>query len=114
MKLSKELIKGSGALLVLSVLERGDLYGYAIIRELEARSEKVFSMKEGTLYPILHALESEGFVESYWEETDSNRRRRYYKITESGRSELLRQTEEFTEYTNSVRKVLGKAVDAYV
>ena len=113
MKLSKELIKGSGALLVLGVLERGELYGYAIIRELEARSENVFSIKEGTLYPILHALEAEGCVESYWEDTDSNRRRRYYRITESGRAELLRQSEEFKAYTTAVRKVLGGEVNAY-
>ena len=110
MKLSKELIKGSSAMLVLGLLEREDLYGYQIIKELEARSENVFSMKEGTLYPILHSLENEGFVEAYWEETESNRKRRYYRITEAGRTELMRQAEEFKVYTGAVRKVLGGAV----
>ena len=59
MKISKELIKGSTSILVLSVLENEDLYGYKIIKEIEDRSEKVFELKEGTLYPILHALEQE-------------------------------------------------------
>ena len=59
MKVSKELIKGSSSLLILSVLKGKDLYGYKIIKELELRSENAFEFKEGTLYPILHALEKE-------------------------------------------------------
>lgn len=57
MKISKELIKGSTAMLVMSVLKKSDMYGYKIIKELELQSESVFELKEGTLYPILHALE---------------------------------------------------------
>ena len=57
MKISKELIKGSTAMLVMSVLKKNDMYGYKIIKELELQSESVFELKEGTLYPILHALE---------------------------------------------------------
>lgn len=112
MKLSKELVKGSSAMLVLSLLEHEEMYGYQIIKELEARSENVFSMKEGTLYPILHSLETEGFVEAYWEETESSRKRRYYRITEAGRAELTRQSEEFKVYTVAVRKVLGGVSNA--
>ena len=62
MNIKKELTKGSSALLVLSVLEKGDMYGYRIIKEIEMRSEFVFSLKEGTLYPILHAFEKDGYV----------------------------------------------------
>ena len=61
MRYSKELLKGSTPMLVLSVLKRGDQYGYRIIRELEAASEQAFHMTEGTLYPILHALEKENY-----------------------------------------------------
>lgn len=57
MKISKELIKGSTVMLVMSVLKKNDMYGYKIIKELELQSESVFELKEGTLYPILHALE---------------------------------------------------------
>ena len=110
MKLSKELIKGSSAMLVLGVLDGSEMYGYQIIKELERRSENVFSMKEGTLYPILHALESEGYVTAYWEETESARKRKYYRITDKGRRELLRQREEFEVYSGAVGKVLGGAL----
>ena len=64
MNIQKELSKGSSSLLVLSVLGTGDMYGYQIIKEIEQRSEFVFSFKEGTLYPILHGFEQEGLVKS--------------------------------------------------
>ena len=57
MKLDKGLVAGSSTLLVLSLLEHTDLYGYQMIEELARRSNDVFQMKEGTLYPILHGLE---------------------------------------------------------
>ena len=106
MKISKELLKGTGATLVLSVLEKQDLYGYIIIRELEQRSETVFSMNEGTLYPILHALEAERYLESYWEECDG-RKRKYYHITKKGLRALTEKKEEWTVYANAVQKVLN-------
>ena len=84
MNMKKELSKGSTSLLVLSVLESGDMYGYQIIKEIEARSEFVFSLKEGTLYPILHAFEKDGYVTSYWIENESARKRKYYRITDKG------------------------------
>mgnify|MGYP000125693626 CR=1 FL=1 len=61
MSVNKELVKGSTSMLVLGVLEEKEMYGYQIIKELEQRSETVFSLKEGTLYPILHVLEQDGF-----------------------------------------------------
>lgn len=106
MKISKELAKGSNGLLVLSVLRRRELYGYQIIRELEMQSEEVFQMSEGTLYPILHSLEKEKYLQSYWEEKESGRRRRYYKITQKGIKELESRTEEWKAYSGAVEKVL--------
>lgn len=106
MKISKELSKGSNGLLVLSVLRRRELYGYQIIRELELQSEEVFQMSEGTLYPILHSLEKEKFLESYWEEKESGRRRRYYRITDKGIAELEHRAKEWKSYSNAVEKVL--------
>ena len=87
MKISKELIKGSTAMLVMSVLKKSDMYGYKIIKELELQSESVFELKEGTLYPILHALEEENLLESYWEEFDG-RKRKYYHLTRKGTKRL--------------------------
>ena len=106
MRYSKELLKGSTGTLVLSVLENADMYGYRIIRELEIRSEKAFEMSEGTLYPILHALEKEKLLESYWQEVDG-RNRKYYHITKKGKKELDAKKEEWKSFSTSVTKVLG-------
>lgn len=106
MRYSKELLKGSTPTLVLSVLRYKDLYGYKIIRELEIRSENAFEMSEGTLYPILHALEKEKFLESYWMEVDG-RKRKYYHITKKGISELESKKEEWNSFSSNVTKVLS-------
>ncbi len=94
--------------MVLSVVKNEDMYGYKIIRELEVRSENVFSFKEGTLYPILHALEKEKLLESYWV-TAEGRKRKYYHITKKGAKRLAEKEKEFEEFSVSVSKVLNYA-----
>ena len=108
MRYSKVLLKGSTSILVLSVLENKDLYGYRIIRELEIRSENAFEMSEGTLYPILHALEKEKCLSAYWQEIDG-RNRKYYHITKKGKKVLDDKKEEWKSFSTSVNKVLNFA-----
>ncbi len=108
MKISKELAKGSTGMLVMSVISRGEMYGYQIIKTVEMMSNKVFQMNEGTLYPILHALEKEGFLDSRWIVSEENgRKRKYYKITDKGIRELNSQKQEWEEYSTAVSKVLN-------
>lgn len=107
MKISKELAKGSTGMLVLSVIARSEMYGYQIIKTVEMMSENVFQMNEGTLYPILHALEKEEYLTSRWVENEENgRKRKYYKITEKGIKELASQKKEWETYSVAVGKVL--------
>lgn len=106
MKISKELIKGSTSMIVLSVLRQSDMYGYRIIKEIEKRSEDVFVLKEGTLYPILHALEEEDYLESYWEEADG-RNRKYYHLTRKGENLLGEKQKEWNTFSTTVNKVLS-------
>lgn len=105
MRINKELMKGCTPTLVLSVLYHEDMYGYRIVRELEERSENVFSLKEGTLYPVLHMLEEDGYLKSYWEMVD-NRKRKYYHITRKGKNALKVKKEEWNIYSNAVTGVL--------
>ena len=77
MRISKELVKGSTAILVLSVISRKPMYGYQIIREIEQLSDSVFHLNEGTLYPILQSLEEENYLDCYWEDSESGRKRKY-------------------------------------
>lgn len=106
MKINKELLKGSTPILILSLLDRKHMYGYEMIKEIERRSNGVFSFKEGTLYPILHALESENIIESYWDDNESNRKRKYYNITSKGKLHLKAKQEEWSVYRSAVEKVL--------
>lgn len=108
MKYSKELISGSTPILILSVIEKEDMYGYQLAKELEKRSENAFTLKEGTMYPLLHSLEKDKLVESYWN-TAEGRKRKYYHITKKGLKFLAEKKEEFEEFTVSVRKVLNFA-----
>lgn len=107
MNIKKELTKGSSAMLVLSVIEKEDMYGYQIIKEIQLRSDNAFTFKEGTLYPILHNFESDGYVKSYWLESESGRRRKYYKITKKGIKSLADSKEEWKTYSVAVSKVLN-------
>lgn len=105
MKISKELSTGTIPIMVLSVLRGEDMYGYKIIKTLELRSDNVFSLKEGTLYPILHSLEKEKMLESYWDNS-TGRKKKYYHITKRGLKLLESKVEEFEEFTVTVKKVL--------
>jgi PadR family transcriptional regulator PadR len=105
MKVSKELLKGTTGTLILTLLTNKPLYGYEIIRELERSSEGVFDLKEGTLYPILHAMETELWVESYWVEVDG-RKRKYYSIKDEGRKRLNEKKAEWVVFRRAVDSVL--------
>lgn len=105
MKISKELLKGSTAVLVLSAISKEDMYGYKIVKEIDLASGGAFTLNEGTLYPILHSFEADGLVESYWEEFE-NRKRKYYHITKKGKKQLAAKKEEFEYFTTAVKRVL--------
>lgn len=107
MNINKELLKGSTVTLILSLLERRPLYGYQMIAEIQRDSGGVLNFREGTLYPILHALESQGYVESYWsDESEGARRRRYYRITEAGRGYLKARRTEWVLFRTAVDRVI--------
>lgn len=106
MTINKELMKGSTVILILTLLDRKTMYGYEMIKEIELKSDGVFTFKEGTLYPILHSLEGEGMVESYWTETDGGRKRKYYRITKAGREYMKEKQEEWKVFRSAVDKVI--------
>ncbi|MBU5439045.1 helix-turn-helix transcriptional regulator [Tissierella sp. MSJ-40] len=107
MKISGELLKGSTSTLILSLLEEKSMYGYEIIKTLEEKSNGIFSFKEGTLYPLLHSLESDGYLESYWDLGENNRKRKYYSITQKGKKQIQYKKEEWSVFSKTVDKVLG-------
>lgn len=108
-KVNKELLKGSTVILILKLLDGQPMYGYQMIKEINHSSNGVFTFNEGTLYPILHSLEAEGVVESYWTET-AGRKRKYYRLTERGRQHLEAKHKEWVVFRTAMDKVLGEAI----
>lgn len=106
MTIDKTLLAGSTATLILKLLDGQDMYGYQIIEELARRSDNTFQLKAGTLYPLLHGLEKKGLLESYEENADSARIRKYYRLTNKGRKHLKEKTDEWKEYSSAVSKIL--------
>ena len=109
MKIEKSLLSGSTPMLILSLLKDGDKYGYEMVETLAKRSDDTFALKEGTLYPLLHALEKEKFVESYSKTAPSGRERKYYRLTRSGREQLEYKEKEWRLFSEKVNAVLGCA-----
>lgn len=106
-KINKDLMKGSTSILILSLLDREDMYGYQIAHELKMLSNQVFELKEGTLYPMLHGLENEKAIESYWFDADNGKRRKYYRITEAGKNLLGNKKSEWEVYSKAINSVIG-------
>jgi DNA-binding PadR family transcriptional regulator len=94
-------------LLVLHVLTRGTSHGYAIARAVELQSDDALRMGEGTLYPVLRALEQDGLVTSEWETADSGPARKVYRITTAGRAELTRRLRDWKSRVSALGSVLG-------
>ena len=112
MDINKELLKGSTTMLVLSLLENEDMYGYQMIKRLSLRSQNIFQLKEGTLYPILHNLESINLINSYWDES-SGKKRKYYSITKKGKECLKKKKEEWEKFEIGVNAVVGGKLFEY-
>lgn len=106
MKISKELVKGSTTMLILEMLNNENMYGYQLIKKLSEKSNNVFELKEGTLYPILHSLEENSLITSYWDETTA-KKRKYYSITQKGKKSLKEKKEEWKIFSKGITNVIG-------
>ncbi len=102
----RELVKGGTESLLLGLIGQQPMYGYQIIKELRARSQGYFSFKEGTLYPALHRLEKASLITSTWQLLKNGRQRRYYTITEKGRSRLEVEQSQWQNFLQAVTLIL--------
>lgn len=109
MAIDRSLVSGSMGMLILRLLSEKDMYGYEMIDTLKKRSENVFELKAGTLYPLLHGLEEKRFLNSYEQEV-LGKVRKYYQITPEGRKYLEQKKEEWKEYSKAVGNVLAMEV----
>ena len=93
MAIDRNLVQGSMSMMILRLLETKDMYGYEMIEALRERSNNVFELKAGTLYPLLHSLESRGDVVSY-EDNTSGKTRKYYQLTPAGKKHAEEKKKE--------------------
>jgi len=95
--------------LILATLADGPRHGYQLALEIEDRSAGTFRFNHGTLYPILHKLESNGFIEGSWAEPAGKRKRRQYALTADGRKHLNRLTDGWTAFVDSLFSVIKRS-----
>lgn len=93
-------------MLLLKLLDGRDMHGDEMIEELSRQSNHTFTLKNSTLYPLLHIMEGEGFVTSWVEETDSRRPRIYYHLTKAGQGALKLKQESWNTYIGTINSVL--------
>ena len=109
-KPKNDVLQGTLALLVLKALySRGPMHGYALTSHIHRVSEDLLRVEEGSLYPALHRMEQDGWVESAWGITDKGRKARVYSITKPGREQLAREQESWERLTTGVARFLNYA-----
>jgi len=101
-----ELLQGTLHMLILKALERGPLHGYAIVRRIEESSDAFLRVEEGSLYPALHRMERRGWIESEWGASESNRRAKFYELTNSGRRQLREELAGWERTRTAIEGVL--------
>jgi PadR family transcriptional regulator len=104
-----ELLQGTLPLLILRTLGSGPNHGFAIARRIQQISKAVLKVEQGSLYPALHRMELDGFIESYWDTTENNRKAKYYKLTRRGRRQLSTETERWQAIAAAIATVLQEA-----
>ena len=109
MAIEKTLVSGSMTMLILKLLSEKDMYGYEMIDTLRKKSQNVFELKAGTLYPLLHGMVEKELLVAYEQEA-GGKTRKYYSLTKQGAKLLEKKTEEWKEYSTAVTNVLALGV----
>ena len=104
-----DLPQGTLDLLILKVVALGPLHGYAIAQRLQQISRDVVQVPQGSLYPALHRLEHQGWIEAEWKVSELGRRAKYYRLTASGRKQLTFETREWERMQNAISRVMKLA-----
>ena len=102
MKFNKDLVAAYAAPLILSILEDGENYGYAVIQRVRDLSGGTIEWTDGMLYPVLHRLEREGLILSEWKQGSSGRERKYYRLSPKGRQRLQTEKTQWLQVHNTL------------
>jgi len=103
----REFLTGTVGVLLLSLLNEREMYGYELLREAERRSSNAFLLKEGTLYPALHQMERSGLLKARWRNSEAGRARKYYSLTAKGRRQAQSKRQQWLQISAAMRSILG-------
>lgn len=101
-----DLLPGTLDLLILRTLQKDALHGWAISERIQAISKDVLQINQGSLYPALHRLERQGWLEAEWKVSELGRRAKYYRLTASGRRQLTIEAREWERMSNAIERVM--------
>jgi PadR family transcriptional regulator PadR len=104
-----DLLPGTLDLLILRTLQRDALHGWAISERIQEISEDVLQINQGSLYPALHRLEHQGWIEAEWKVSELGRRAKYYHLTASGRRQLTVEARDWERMSNAIGRVMKLA-----
>ena len=108
-KRKPDLLHGTLDLLILRSLDQTPMHGWAISKHIQALSEEVLEVNQGSLYPALYRLEGRGWIGAEWEITSTGRRAKVYSLTKAGRKELAQEESHWAAFSLAVNRVLGTA-----
>jgi PadR family transcriptional regulator PadR len=101
-----ELLQGTLDLLILRTLLFGPSHGHAIARQIRTMSEDVLHIETGSLYPALHRLEAQGWIDAEWQLSDKGKRAKYYRLTRAGRRQLTAEQSKWEQLSAAMARVL--------
>src|ERR1051325_5399839 len=104
-----DLLLGTLDLLILRTLQTGPQHGWAISERIQQISQDVLRVNQGSLYPALHRLEHQGWIDAEWGVSELGRRARFYKLTDAGRKQLAVESESWARLTTAIGRVLELA-----
>ena len=107
MSIDTAVIRGTLDLLILRILSLEPMHGWGISERIESLSRDILKAQQGSLYTSLHRLTREGWIKSYWEDTGSGRRARYYALTRAGRKQVTVETEQWERLSTGVAHLIA-------
>lgn len=104
-----DLIQGTLDVLILKSLAAGPRHGWAIAKRIQAVSDDVLQIKQGSLYPALHRLEQQGWIRAEWQRSDTGREAKFYSLTRAGRGQLTEELSQWERLSGAIGLVLRNA-----
>ena len=106
-----DLLQGTLDMLILRTLQWGPRHGHGIGQTIRSQSEDLLKVETGSLYPALHRLEKRGWLKAEWGVSEANQRAKYYRLTATGKAQLLREQDRWSQLVHAIGRIMNPAPD---